>query len=329
MSAAPTAGSRGHRRPDGRPTRRRPAGMRFWHKAGHQATPSGPRVTTPSRGTGRLLPAVSLFYSVADEDVLMLFFRADGVPGRFVRISKQEWTAALEDAARVGLLTSLGSGIYQIHPARVPRCRMAPRKPGRLPRGAEGVRALAVRRLRRVRPVADPAAALAYTILGLQHRTLGAMLGHALDHHAWNDADSIVRALDSTGTPAASAKKPPPGPTGSWPPPPAPAKTHRLQTPGATACGCTPPLNRSTRQYTAGQLDQAAQTCQQALAYLQDQPETKMDPGKYIRPLPPARHDRSRPRATGRGRRLVPAGHPDPRGTRVAPCRRATTTKSA
>ena len=40
-------------------------------------------------------------------------------------------------------------------------------------------------------------AALAYAVIGLQRRTLGAMLGHALDHHAWDDADGIVRALDA------------------------------------------------------------------------------------------------------------------------------------
>ena len=40
-------------------------------------------------------------------------------------------------------------------------------------------------------------AALAYALIGLQRRTLGAMLGHALDHHAWDDAERIVRALDA------------------------------------------------------------------------------------------------------------------------------------
>ena len=39
-------------------------------------------------------------------------------------------------------------------------------------------------------------AALAYTIIGLQRRTFGAMLGHALNRHAWGDAEGIVRALD-------------------------------------------------------------------------------------------------------------------------------------
>ena len=67
--------------------------------------------------TRRLLPAVSLFHGVADEDVLMLLSAVEGVPGRFAGVSKQEWTAVLEDAARVGLLTGLGAGMYQIHPA--------------------------------------------------------------------------------------------------------------------------------------------------------------------------------------------------------------------
>ena len=67
--------------------------------------------------TRRLLPAVSLFHGVADEDLLTAFSAAEGVPGRFAGVSKQEWTAVLEDAARVGLLTGLGAGMYRIHPA--------------------------------------------------------------------------------------------------------------------------------------------------------------------------------------------------------------------
>ena len=39
-------------------------------------------------------------------------------------------------------------------------------------------------------------AALAYAVIGRQRRTLGAMLGHALDRHAWDDASGIVLALD-------------------------------------------------------------------------------------------------------------------------------------
>ena len=40
----------------------------------------------------------------------MVFSAVEGVPGRFAGISKQEWTAVLEDAARVGLLTGARRG---------------------------------------------------------------------------------------------------------------------------------------------------------------------------------------------------------------------------
>jgi hypothetical protein len=67
--------------------------------------------------TRRLLPALSLLHGTADENVLMLFSAAEGVPPRFAGVSKQKWTAVLEDAARVGLLTGLDVGMYRIHPA--------------------------------------------------------------------------------------------------------------------------------------------------------------------------------------------------------------------
>ena len=47
----------------------------------------------------------------------MALSAVEGVPGRFAGISRQEWTAVLEDAARVGLLTGIGAGMYRIHPA--------------------------------------------------------------------------------------------------------------------------------------------------------------------------------------------------------------------
>ena len=79
-----------------------------------------------------------------------------------------------------------------------------------------------------------------------------------------------------TGTPAASARKPPPGPTASWTPPRAPARTP----PGpARSLWLYTTIEQATRQKDAGQPDQAAQTYRQALAYLQDQPETEWTRG--------------------------------------------------
>jgi hypothetical protein len=67
--------------------------------------------------TRRLLPALSLFHGVADENVLMLFSAEERVPGRFAGTSREQWAAVLADAAGVGLLTMIGAGIYRIHPA--------------------------------------------------------------------------------------------------------------------------------------------------------------------------------------------------------------------
>jgi hypothetical protein len=41
-------------------------------------------------------------------------------------------------------------------------------------------------------------AALAYTIVGLQRRTLGAMLGNALDRQAWDDSSASSLWLTTT-----------------------------------------------------------------------------------------------------------------------------------
>ena len=109
----------------------------------------------------------------------------------------------LQDAARVGLLTGIGPGMYRIHPAL----------PGYLAAGwqadnpdgydqerdaCEQALCTATAAFSRwlTGQIASGNAALAYTVIGLQRRTLGAMLGYALDRRAWDDADRIVRALD-------------------------------------------------------------------------------------------------------------------------------------
>ena len=228
--------------------------------------------------TRRLLPAVSLFHGVADEDVLMLFSAVEGVSARFAGVSKQEWTPVLEDAARVGLLTSLGAGMYQIHPAL----------PGYLaagwraedPSGYDPEREACEQALCAAcaafsqwltGQIATGDAAIAYAIIGLQRRTLGAMLGHALDRRAWDYAENIVRALDAywdtrglVGEAAAWADRiidatADPGEASA-----VPARDLWLYT----------IVHQGNKQHAAGRLDQAGQTYRQALAYLQDHPET-------------------------------------------------------
>ena len=234
--------------------------------------------------TRRLLPAVSLFHGVADEDLLMVFSAVEGVPGRFAGVSKQEWTAVLEDAARVGLLTGLGAGMYQIHPA-LPGYLAAgwhaedPGGYGQEREACEQALCAACAAFSRwlTGQIGSGNAALAYTIIGLQRRTLGAMLGHALDRHAWDDAERYCpgagcvlghprprRGSRRLGRPHPGRHhRPRPGPR------PSPARSLWLYT----------TIRQATRQKDAGQPDQAGQTYRQALAYLQDQPETEWTRG--------------------------------------------------
>ena len=229
----------------------------------------------------RLLPAVSLFHGVADEDLLTALSAVEGVPGRFAGVSREEWAAVLQDAARVGLLTGLGGGMYRIHPAL----------PGYLAAGwqAEDRAGYAEEREACEQALCTATAAfsqwltgqirsgdaaLAYAVIGLQRPTLGAMLGHALDRHAWNDASGIVRALDAYwetrglgGEAAAWADRILDATAGPGQDPPA------AETPAGSLWLYTT-IEQANRQQGAGQPDQAGQTYLQALAYLQEQPET-------------------------------------------------------
>jgi tetratricopeptide (TPR) repeat protein len=243
---------------------------------GASITYSFAHLADPAR---RLLPALSLLADIADENVLMLFCAFEGVPARFAGISRQDWTAVLEDAARVGLLTGIGIGMYQIHPAL----------PGYLaaawhaedPSGYVEERQAAERALRGAcaafsrwltEQIESGNAALAYTLIGLERRTLGAMLGHALDQRAWEDASRIVRALDEywdargLGVEAAA-----------W----ADRILAATAGPGQGPDAAAEPLWQYTlgiqanRQQTAGQADQAAQTYLQILTWQQGQPQTE------------------------------------------------------
>jgi tetratricopeptide (TPR) repeat protein len=233
--------------------------------------------------TGRLLPAVSLFHGTVDEDVLATFSAVEGVPGRFAGTSKQEWTAVLQAAARVGLLTGIGGGMYWIHPALPGYLSAAWHNTN--PGSYEEERQAAEQALRAAcaafsdwlnGQIASGDAAFAYTLIGWQRRTLGAMLRHALDQGAWNDAEAILRALDAYwdtrglgGEAAAWADRildatagPDQGPTES-------TGSLWLYTLG----------QQVYRQIDAGQLDQAAQTYRRILAWLQNQTATEWTRG--------------------------------------------------
>ena len=155
----------------------------------------------------RLLPAASLCQAIADADLLGAFSSGQGVPGRFSGANRAAWAVVLEEAARVGLLTRIVPGLYRMHPAL----------PGYLaafwhaadPGAYEAERDAATNvMITAAAWLADWAhqeiktgdAGLAYRMIGLQHGTLGAMLGHALDRQLWQPAWMIVQALDAWWT---------------------------------------------------------------------------------------------------------------------------------
>lgn len=154
--------------------------------------------------TARLLAAVCLFHGVADAGILAGFSQVPGVPGRFGGASRRDWDGALGEAARMGLLTGLGAGLYRIHPA-LPGY-LAARWRADEPHDSETIRdaanvalatACAALCARLSGQIASGDAGSAYLVIGMQRRTMGAMLGYALEHQLWDQARPIARVLNT------------------------------------------------------------------------------------------------------------------------------------
>ena len=229
--------------------------------------------------TRRLLPAVSLFHGTADVNVLMLFSAVEGVPGRFAGTSRDEWTVVMEDAARVGLLTPTGGGMYRIHPALPGYLAAAWRASDT--KGYQREQEAANHALRAAcaafsrwltKQIESGNSALAYTVISWQLQTLGAMLGLALDHRAWADAEDIVQALNAYWKTRGLA-----GEAADW--------TDRILAatadPGQELDEVAASLwlytvgQQATRQKNAGQPDQATAAYLRMLTWLEGQPATE------------------------------------------------------
>jgi len=230
--------------------------------------------------TRHLLPVASLVHGIADEDLLTTFSTVEGIPARFAGVSTQEWTAVLEDATRVGLLTGIGGGMYQIHPAL----------PGYL---AASWRAVSPAMYSEERESCERAlcsacggmsswlaqqlesgdASLAYTLIGLQQRTLGAMLGSALDRQAWEDANHIFRALDAYWGSRGYSEE-----GAAWAGRILDATAGHQQDPSEAvqSLWVTAMISQAGRKLQAGQPDQAEPIYRRALAYLQGQHENPL-----------------------------------------------------
>jgi tetratricopeptide (TPR) repeat protein len=152
--------------------------------------------------TRQLIPVVCLVHSVAGAGVLTLLSAMPGVPHRFAGASEQEWVYALDDAARVGLLSRLEVGRYKIHPA-LP-AYLAAKWRDDDPDTYASAREAAVRALATahahvgtwlIQQLASGDEALAYRIIGLERRTMSVMLGYALEHRLWEEAWVIAEPL--------------------------------------------------------------------------------------------------------------------------------------
>jgi tetratricopeptide (TPR) repeat protein len=229
----------------------------------------------------RLLTAVCLFHGVADADVLATLSRVDGVPERFAGITRDRWAAALDAAARAGLLTALGGGMYRIHPALPAYLAALWRTQD--PVGYETQRAAATRALLTAyaafgvwldRQVTSGDAGLAFTIIGLQQRTMGHLLGYALDHEHWDEAQAIARPLNDYWKARGLYAE-------------ADAWTDRVRLGVEDPSGAPPALDspagslwlfltteQATRQLYSGQLAKGERTHREILAMLEAQPDS-------------------------------------------------------
>ena len=128
------------------------------------------------------------------------------MPGRFRGMTKQDWVEALDDATRVGLLTGLGGSMYRIHPALPGYLAAEWRRED--PENHDAVRDSATKALLAAHAAqaagysADRSgdARLADAVIGLERRTLGSLLGYALDHGLWADALAIAVVLNKYWT---------------------------------------------------------------------------------------------------------------------------------
>lgn len=148
--------------------------------------------------TRQLLPALSLFHGVADAAVLAEFSAIEEVPERFRGATVDDWLRALDDAARVGLLTELVADLYQIHPA-LP-AYLAARWRADQPAAHEADREAAIRAL--LTTYSLLCASFAQTgfdddvldeLIDRQCRTIGSLLSYAFDHRMWNHAQAIAQ----------------------------------------------------------------------------------------------------------------------------------------
>ncbi|MGW0854540.1 tetratricopeptide repeat protein [Streptomyces sp. NPDC002690] len=149
------------------------------------------------------LIALSLFHDVVLSDVLGVFSRVPTVPEHFRERTAEEWEQLLQRTASIGLLTELAEGVYRIHPALPPYLTAMWRRhdPDRYA-DQYGAALLALLHAQVTfcrwvyAQLKSGNTALAFALIHVQRRTLGSMLGYALNQGLWALAESLVRPLN-------------------------------------------------------------------------------------------------------------------------------------
>ena len=228
----------------------------------------------------RLLVAICLFHGTVVTDILAVLSGQDGVAERFRGIVGQTWASALDAAAKAGLLTALGGGMYRIHPALPAYLAALWRNED--PEGYESQRAAATRGLLSayaalgdwlLQQLNSSNAGNAYNIIGLLQRTMCYLLGYALDGKHWAEAQAIAQPLDEYWKARGHYSQ---------------ARAWTAQARRATEdVNGKPPLDspagslwlffvdsQAVMEVTSGNLDVADRTCREILGWLQAEPSS-------------------------------------------------------
>jgi tetratricopeptide (TPR) repeat protein len=151
-----------------------------------------------------LLVGVVLFRGIVAASVLGGLSLLDETPQRFRDVTAERWASVLDQAARVGLLTRLTDDLYGIHPA-LP-AYLVDQWRAESPDRYEQERASTERTLLDVYAalglrlqsiIGSGDARRAYEIINLHRRTMGYLLGYAIDHRLWPQVGLIISPLTS------------------------------------------------------------------------------------------------------------------------------------
>jgi tetratricopeptide (TPR) repeat protein len=232
----------------------------------------------------RLLAAVGLFDSLVVASMLAAFSKIETTPQRFRNVDSDRWTAVLDRAAHVGLLTTRGVGAYSIHPA-LPAYLASQWR-------AEDLDAYPAQRAAAERALLDAytafcalmdqeirtrAAAETYQVIGLHRRMLSHLLGYAVEHRLWPQAGTLFATLKEFWNRRGLTEE-----TRAW--------VDRMMLALRAPNDVPPPLGelsgkvwlllvdtRADDLTRAGQLDAAETICTEALDLLMAQPQDALE----------------------------------------------------